>query len=407
MAASERHGIRRLERDAARHGRDSDVEHDPRTEEALMAWTERRASGRYRGAFRLPNGKIRSAGTFDHKRAAMNAAAAAEAAAASLGWRDPRAARRTWGAWRAEWWPTRAVEPSTSRQDASRVRARLAPRWDEVALIDVTRQDIRAWAAELAADGLSPASVQRCVHLLSASLSAAVDAEIIPANPALRLRLAAGQVSHERFLTSAEQAALLEQFSGVDRALVALLLGTGMRWGEAVGLQLKRIDTARGVVRVAEVWDDAHSTLKLYPKGRKIREVPLPDWAAEALEAHIAGRKTGHALVKGGAPIDYHNWRSRLWLPALREAELGPLRIHDLRHTYASTLIQAGVPLEEIGRLLGHVSPLTTRRYAHLAETPRDAVLAALPQPSRGADGEQDATAPGTNVIAFRARLTT
>ncbi|PPF56051.1 hypothetical protein C5B94_03790 [Clavibacter michiganensis] len=371
-----------------------------------MAWTEKLPSGRHRGSYRLPSGKIRSAGTFDHKRAAMNAAAAAEADAASLGWRDPRAAQRTWGDWCDTWWPTRTVEASTLRQDASRRRARLAPKWDQVPLVDITRQDVRAWASELADSGLSPASVQRCVHLLSASLSAAVDAEIIPANPALRLRLQGGQQSHERFLTSAEQAALLDQLDGLDRALVSLLLGTGLRWGEAVGLQIKRVDVDRGILRVAEVWDDAHSTLKPYPKGRKIRDVPLPAWTAAALAPHLAGRKSGHVLLSGGTPVDYHNWRTRTWLPALRSAELGPLRIHDLRHTYASALVQAGVPLEEIGRLLGHVSPLTTRRYAHLAETPARAVLAALPEPSRGADVEQATAARDYNVIAFRPRLT-
>ena len=369
-----------------------------------MAWTEKLPSGRYRGSYRLPTGKTRSAGTFDLKRQAMNAAAAAEAEAASLGWRDPKAAERTWGDWCDTWWPTRTVEASTLRQDASRRRARLGPKWDQVPLIDITRQDVRAWAAELAADGLAAASVQRCVHLLSASLSAAVDAKIIPANPTLRLRLQGGQQSHERFLTGAEQAALLERFEGVDHALVSLLLGTGMRWGEAVGLQVKRVDVDRGIIRVAEVWDDAHSTLKLYPKGRKIRDVPLPAWTAAALAPHLEGRKAGHVLLRAGSPIDYHNWRSRLWVPALRDAELGALRIHDLRHTYASALVQAGVPLEEIGRLLGHVSPLTTRRYAHLAETPQHAVLAALPEPSRGAGVEQADLGGSGNVLAFRRR---
>jgi integrase len=375
-----------------------------------MAWTEKVPSGRHRGVQRLllvverPGCALASVGE------PVDAAAAAESEAASLGWRDPKAAARTWGDWCDTWWPTRTVEASTLRQDASRRRARLAPKWDAVPLVDITRQDIRAWAAELTADGLSAATVQRCVHLLSASLSAAVDAQIIPANPALRLRLQGGQQSHERFLSAAEQTALLEQFEddSIDRALVALLLGTGMRWGEAVGLQLKRVDVERGILRVAEVWDDVHSTLKLYPKGRKIRDVPLPGWTIAAMEPHMAGRKAGHVLELAGAPLDYHNWRTRQWIPAIRRADLEPLRIHDLRHTYASTLVQAGVPLEEIGRLLGHVSPLTTRRYAHLAEPPKDAVLAALPDPARGADQGQGAgtqrsttgpvpVAPGSN----------
>lgn len=351
-----------------------------------MAWTELLPSGKYRGLYRDNAGKRRSAGTFDHKRAAEKAAIVAESDARKLGWRDPAAGLITWGEWVTAWWPTRPVEPGTLARDLSRLNARLTPRWHDVALAHITRHDVKTWVSELAKSGLAPATVQRCLHLLSASLTAAIDAEILTTNPAYRIAIAKGDVDDMRFLTRPEFAAIAAQMpSAFDEALISELVGTGMRWGEGVGLQIPRIDFDRGQLRVLETWDDRMSRLKPYPKGRRIRDVPLPPWIAAQLEPIIAMRKTGGVWVRADRYPDYSNWHRRVWMPAVLRADVGHVRIHDLRHTYASWLIQDGVSLAEVGRLLGHVSWQTTQRYAHLAEIPRAHILAALPNPSRGA----------------------
>lgn len=374
-----------------------------------MAWTEKLPSGRWRGAYRLADGSKRSAGTFDHKRAAMNAAAAAEQEAGQLGWRDPRAALRTWGDWVTEWWPSRAVEPSTLLRDESRRTKHLDPQWGTVPLVDITRHDVKAWAADLLTSGMAPATVQRCVALLSASLVAAVDAEIITANPAARLRLANADNTRERYLTKDEAFRLLDEIpEGIPRAMAAMLFGTGLRWGEAAGATVQRLDSDAGVFRVAETWDDKLKQPKDYPKGRRRRTVPVPDWTLDHLEPLVVARRGGFIFLSAdGTPLDHHNYRRRIWIPAVKRADLDDVHLHDARHTYASWLIQQGVPLEEVGRLLGHVSPLTTRRYAHLAETPSASVLGALSRPEpRGADVGQDTTGIGGNVLQFRPRRT-
>lgn len=365
-----------------------------------MAWTEELPSGKFRGVYRLPSGERRSAGTFPGtkagKKAAMNAASSAEVDAASVGWRDPKAGLKVWSEWCEAWWSTRPVEPSTLTRDESRRDVHLMPKWGDVPLADITRHEIRAWAADLARVPLSAATVQRCVHLLSASLTAAVDAEIITYNPAYRLRLPGGQQAIERYLTRAEASLVLSKLpkTGIDRALVSTLLGCGLRWGEAVGLTVNRVDLERKMLRVAEVWDAKARRVKAYPKGRKIRDVPIPDWVAVELKPLLEDRFSGHVFEVNGAVPDHSNWRRRVWLVVLEKAKLETVRIHDMRHTYASWLIQAGIPLEEVGRLMGHMSPITTRRYAHLAETPREAVLDALSDPSAGRRGANVGQAP-------------
>lgn len=370
-----------------------------------MAWAEKLPSGKYRGVYRDAHGKKRSAGTFTHKAKAERGAAAKEEHARKAMLRDPEAYKRPWGDWCDEWWPTRGVEASTLRNDAARRRNHLEPRWKNVPIGSITRQDVKAWAATLRREGLGPESVRRAVHLLSASLVAAVDAEIIEANPAARLKLAGGPPAPERYLTHDEYDLLRAQLATTsDQFIADLLVKTGLRWGEFSGLHRARVDLARGMIRVVETFDENAGAMKAYPKGKRIRDVPLApelvEWLGDVTWSgsdcgveHTAGRCPGPLLVttEEGRPLRNSNWSYRVWSPAVENAEVGHVRIHDLRHTYASWLLQNGVPLAEVGDLLGHVSPQTTQRYAHLAKISSSRVLSALAAPRKSHD-DSDST---------------
>lgn len=367
-----------------------------------MAWSEKLGSGRYRGVYRDGAGRKRSAGVFSHKSKAEREAAAKESEARKRLWRDPEAYRRPWGEWAEEWERARQVETTTAKSDGVRMRKHLRPRWGSVPIGSITRHDVKAWAVELAAAGVGPSTVQRIVHLFSSSLNAAIDAEVIESNPAARIKLPKGAQATERFLTREEYDAVRAQLPTERDQLVAdLLVHTGLRWSEMAGLHTARVDLVRGVLRVVEVYDETTSRVKAYPKGRRAREVPLtPELVATLTKIerrgscgveHSAGIcRSGLVLTtETGRPLRNSNW-SPLWRDALADAGVGRCRIHDLRHTYASWLLQAGIPLAEVGRLLGHVSTQTTDKYAHLAEPPSAAVLAALAAPRLPHKGKND-----------------
>jgi integrase len=383
-----------------------------------MGWAEKLPSGRYRAVYRDAAGTRRSAGTFSHKPAAVRAANAAEDDARRTMAKDPEGYRRPWGEWCDEWWPTRHVEASTLRNDASRRRNHLDPRWADVPIGSITRQDVRAWAAQLRAGGLGVETVKRCVHLLSASLGAAVDAEVIATNPAARLKLGGGTHEQERYLTREEYGALWDAMPTTeDRLIFETLCHTGLRWAELAGLHRSRVDLGRGVVRVVETYDELAGRIKAYPKGKTARDVPLtpslvaayralPAAAGECDVVHQVGRCPSPLLLTSseGRPLRNSNWATKVWRPAVERAGIGHVRIHDCRHTYASWLLQAGVPLAEVGRLLGHRSTATTARYAHLAETPTAAVLAALvPHESPTASADQPGNPAGAPSSIGRA----
>ena len=332
----------------------------------------------------MPDGQKRSAGTFNNKKNALNAASAKEGEASGPLWRDPRGSTRTWGDWCDEWWPMRDVEESTLRRELTMRTKHIDPSWLDVELADISRQDVRAWAVSLTRkgdDSVSMASARRITNILSASLSAAVDKNILDVNPAARLKLGKIEVNNNRYLTQREAERFISEFPpGVDRTIVRTLLGAGLRWGELAGLQVGRVDLVRRQIRVAEVWDSPSRKLKMYPKGRRVRVVPIPKWLGKQLARIIDGRTDGFVFQKAGYMIDYSNWRKKFWLPAIQSAKVAPLRIHDLRHTYASWLIQRGFSLAEVGKLLGHESPSTTQIYAHLLdEVDTERLGAALP----------------------------
>lgn len=386
-----------------------------------MASVEQLPSGRWRGIYRDALGRKRHTPPVPGKRDARRAATVAEDKAHRNPRHDPRAGRMRWGVWCDAWLSARSVEDSTARGGSSYLSKWVRPRWDDVALQQITRLALQRWVRELERS-LAPSSVRQAFYLLSASLAAAVDEGYLDANPCTSTRITLPELPQatERYLTDDEVAAIFHHLDGRFRVLAELLLGTGMRIGEACGLHWHRVNLERGVIDVVETWNLDGRKIKPYPKGKRRRTVPISDELAELLgrwrevyppkrtcgRAHDddpldrAGCRSGLVLTgERGAPIDQHNFTNREWAWALDMAEieaaeagrppLGNVRVHDLRHTYASRLLTGGGTTERLQLLLGHSSIVTTQRYAHLIDDGHDEVRAALARGTkRGTTGD-------------------
>jgi integrase len=162
---------------------------------------------------------------------------------------------------------------------------------------------------------------------------------------------------HERtrFLGNGELARLLDALTAFEDQQVADVLRMAMLTGARIGeicskMQWKDI---RG-----DSWTKPHLTTKQ----RKEHTVPLTPPVLELL----ARQSKGSEQVFPGTPGAWRGKLDRAWRKIRKEAELGDFRIHDLRHNYASTLVNAGYSLPVIGALLGHSKAGTTQRYSHL-----------------------------------------
>lgn len=364
-----------------------------------MAWVEELAPDsngvvRYRGVYRLPDGRKRRK-TWDHKKAAMRWAQAEEQKVVDGSRRDPARGRMKWSTWREQWWPSRKMESGTARSQESLRKHHVEPRWGDVPLNEIEHLAVQSWVNSLVPD-LSASAARQCFYQLSASLKAAVRAGHIEHSPCFGVKLPTLPPAPERYLTDDEVGLLFEQFDQVYRVLVELLLDTGMRIGEAVALHRHRIDFTEHTVDVVEHWDQYTRTVRAYGKGKRRRTLPLTPHLERLLmdwfRSHPATKQScGFEHVKGsrchselavvgprGAVIDPHNFSNVKWGEALDYAGIGHARVHDLRHTFASRLVTAGVPMARVQKLLGHDSITTTSRYSHLEKDGHDEVRAAL-----------------------------
>ena len=139
-----------------------------------------------------------------------------------------------------------------------------------------------------------------------------------------------------------------------------LLLLTGARKHEVLSATWQQFDLAEGT------WTKPAATTKQ----RTEHQVPLSAPARQLLARRREQGKATTFVFPGPGPRGYRTSVKRDWQAVCRAAGISELRVHDLRHSYASQLASAGVGLHVIGRLLGHTEPQTTHRYAHLLDDP-------------------------------------
>lgn len=242
----------------------------------------------------------------------------------------------------------------------------------------------------------SPKAIANAQRFLSAVLASAVDAGHIPTNVARGIALPSDAERREMtLLTQGDFARLLAALDPHWQPLVALLAGTGLRWGEATALQPGDfdLDADQPTVRVMRAWKKGADGPYLgSPKSRRgVRTVTLGRSLVDQVRPLVEGARRGGLVftTREGTRIQSQHFAYRVWRPALAKAGLEHLRVHDLRHTHASWLIAAGVNLPVIQRRLGHESIKTTVDvYGHLApdahagaaEAADLAMAAALPQ---------------------------
>jgi len=263
------------------------------------------------------------------------------------------------------------------------LRIHVLPVFKDMRMTDITRGKIKDFLLDKTNKDYAGSTVTHIKNVISGILNKAVDDEVIPANPAHRLGKVIKAKDRKESIDPLTKEELKKLLDTVQKdknltpwyPLFLTLARTGLRIGEVIGLKWGDIDFNGRFIHVQRGISRGKPES---PKNGKTRKIDMSTQLTEALKIHhVECKKKGLTLGLGGAPeyiftnekgglIDKDNWRRRVFNKASEKAELRRVRIHDLRHTYATLRIAKGDNIQDVSNQLGHYSvKLTLDVYSH------------------------------------------
>ena len=260
----------------------------------------------------------------------------------------------------------RRLRPGTIANNELIWRRHLLPEFGSTKVQAVQQRQVAEWFHRASME--RPVRANRCLEVLSKAMNLAELWELRPqgSNPCARIQ-ANTERKRRRYLSREELKRLLAALDAFAEAgvrwrfaqLIRLLMLTGCRVREVMHARWDWLDEDAAVLIVPA---DQHKT----GGDGNDRRIHLPPAAMFTLR-QLRLRSNSEWIIAGdgdGHLVGY--WH--LWQELLAKARITNLRVHDLRHSFASLGVTAGLSLPQIGGLLGHASPQTTQRYAHLID---------------------------------------
>ena len=282
---------------------------------------------------------------------------------------DRRAGRLSVAAWAAEWTAVQSHRPAT----AARVASSLAPLLELVGakpILSVRQSHIMAWKKARLDRGISPLTLRSEWTWVAALLAAAVAERLIPANPCDGVSLPTVKRRPVTMPDPDQADAIIAQLPASWAFMGRLATHTGLRPSELMGLHLEQVDFLRRTITVDRQLSGGRIVAQTKTEHSR-REVPVLEETVLALSAHLAAfpaAPSGLVFHRAdGSPL-VHRDMNTAWARAARRAGAPGVRLHDMRHFYASAMLRASRgDYELVAKLLGHArSSITHNVYGHV-----------------------------------------
>jgi integrase len=282
-----------------------------------------------------------------------------------------------------------ALKPSTRSHYRASIDLYLKPHLGDIRLLELQPHHLDRFyvAINVGRRGqpLSPASLRRVHACLRSALGTAVKRRLIPYNPALHIELAPENPKRPKPWTAQQCRAFLVAVADDPlEPLYHLLILTGLRRGEAVGLRWEDVDLERQFLRVVQQVTEVggRATIGTPKSRRSTRVVPLDSQTVDKLRRHresqVAERAawggswqdSGLVFTREDGRVLRPEYVTRHFQALAKEHGLPVIRLHDLRHTNATLALEAGVDLKVVSERLGHsTTAITADIYTHVAPT--------------------------------------
>jgi integrase len=285
-------------------------------------------------------------------------------------------------AWLERWLDERAPQDASERVvDLYRhnLRTHVEPEIGTQTLDELKRRDLNELVQTLYGKKLSKNTIRNVLSPLTKALNAALDDELIDANPAARLKVPEKASQREPMPpTPAELTKILGKASQDGQDVIRTIAGLGLRPGEALGLRWCDVDAKRGLVHVRRqaIRGQIEERTKTKAGTRKVSLFPSVRAALEARAwrqglvldlLHDDERLIFPSVI--GTPLDLTNFRRREWDSAVKAAGLSGLILRDLRHYAASALRDQGMDNKLRSTMIGHADEkITDTIYTHVNE---------------------------------------
>jgi len=238
---------------------------------------------------------------------------------------------------------------------------RLKPRFGHLPLTGITKYGVQQMQTALLDEGLARATVNLHIQMLRRYCNLAVQWDLLDRNPLTGVQLLHLDNQRETYLSEEQVTTLVEVLQTHENRTVALivmfLLSTGARVMEGLSAQWKDVDLASKTWRIPAT----------NSKSKKVMSKPLNENALWVLE-QLGSKDTSPYLFPSPTTGKSYTFIRYAWQTIKRKANIpADVRLHDLRHTFASRLVSAGCSLYEVQMLLGHADSRMTQRYAHLS----------------------------------------